>query len=250
MVPSGKAEYGVYPHRVAGILAGYIGPKIMGRPEEAKRTKAAMQIKGLETALNLYKLDNGSYPSTEQGLIALVELPESGKLPPKWREGGYLDKRKVPKDPWGNDFVYLSPGVNNDFDLSSYGPDGESGGEGRGSKAGFTLMEMLVVLLLLGALFTLAIPSMRTALLDDELLKSSRRLVGALREARERAVGEHKPYLLHFDLGQNTFSYELEGSTTPADERKKPLQLTGSVRIVDVQTPSQEKKSSGVVTLW
>jgi general secretion pathway protein G len=114
---------------IIGILAGYIGPKIMGRPEEAKRTKAAMQIKGLETALHLYKLDNGSYPSTEQGLTALVELPESGKLPPKWRQGGYLEKGKVPKDPWGNDFVYLSPGVNSDFDLISYGLDGESGGE-------------------------------------------------------------------------------------------------------------------------
>lgn len=114
---------------IIGILAGYIGPKIMGRPEEAKRTKAAMQIKGLETALQLYKLDNGMYPSTDQGLDALVEAPEGGKLPPKWRKGGYLEKNKVPKDPWSSDFVYLSPGINSDFDLISYGPDGESGGE-------------------------------------------------------------------------------------------------------------------------
>lgn len=114
---------------IIGILAGYIGPKIMGRPEEAKRTKAAMQIKGLETALQLYKLDNGSYPSTEQGLEALVEAPESGKLPPKWRQGGYLEKSKVPQDPWGNNFVYLSPGIHSDFDLISYGADGESGGD-------------------------------------------------------------------------------------------------------------------------
>jgi general secretion pathway protein G len=88
-----------------------------------------MQIKGLETALHLYKLDNGSYPSTEQGLSALVEPPESGTLPPKWRKGGYLEKASVPKDPWANEFVYFSPGVNSDFDLISYGPDGESGGE-------------------------------------------------------------------------------------------------------------------------
>jgi general secretion pathway protein G len=114
---------------IIGILAGYIGPKIMGRPEEAKRTKAAMQIKGLETALQLYKLDNGKYPSTDQGLQALVELPESGNLPPKWRKGGYLEKGKVPKDPWSNDFIYLSPGLNSDFDLMAYGPDGEAGGE-------------------------------------------------------------------------------------------------------------------------
>lgn len=113
---------------IIGILAGYIGPKIMGRPEEAKRTKAAMQIKGLETALQLYKLDNGSYPSTEQGLEALITPPQSGKLPPKWRDGGYLEKAKLPKDPWGTDFVYLSPGIHADFDLISYGADGESGG--------------------------------------------------------------------------------------------------------------------------
>lgn len=115
---------------IIGILAGYVGPKIMGHPEEAKRTKATMQIQGIETALNLYKLDNGSYPSTEQGLQALVEPPATGKLAPKWRTGGYLEKSKVPKDPWGNDFVYLSPGAHGDYDLSAYGIDGEAGGEG------------------------------------------------------------------------------------------------------------------------
>lgn len=115
---------------IIGVLAGYIGPKIMGRPEEAKRTKAGMQIQGIGTALKLYKLDNGVYPSTEQGLQALVEPPQTGKLPPKWREGGYMETNKVPLDPWGNEFVYLSPGVNGDYDLSSYGPDGEAGGEG------------------------------------------------------------------------------------------------------------------------
>lgn len=115
---------------IIGILAGYIGPKIMGHPEEAKRTKAALQIQAFETALNIYKLDNGMYPSTEQGLQALVAPPSTGKLPAKWREGGYLEKAKLPLDPWGNSFVYLSPGLNGDFDLSSYGADGEAGGEG------------------------------------------------------------------------------------------------------------------------
>jgi general secretion pathway protein G len=102
----------------------------MGRPEEARRTKAKVDIAALETALKLYKLDNGVYPSTEQGLQALIEKPESGNAPNKWREGGYLDKNKVPKDPWGNDFVYLSPGVQSDFDIISYGSDGVPGGEG------------------------------------------------------------------------------------------------------------------------
>lgn len=117
---------------IIGILAGYIGPKIMGHPEEAKRTKAALQIQGIDTALKMYKLDNGVYPSTEQGLQALVEAPTIGQLPAKWREGGYLEKGKVPLDPWGNNFIYLSPGLNGDFDLSSYGKDGEAGGEGDG----------------------------------------------------------------------------------------------------------------------
>ncbi len=115
---------------IIGILAGYVGPKIMGRPEEARRTKAALQIGGLETGLKLYRLDNGVYPSTEQGLQALVEPPTAGRLPAKWRDGGYLEARRVPKDPWGNDFIYISPGLHGDFDLSSYGADGVAGGEG------------------------------------------------------------------------------------------------------------------------
>lgn len=115
---------------IIGILAGYIGPKIMGRPEEARRTKAEIQVSGLRTALKLYKLDNGFYPSTEQGLGALIEQPKSGRTPLKWREGGYLDGNHVPNDPWGSSFVYLSPGLHGDFDLSSYGADGEQGGDG------------------------------------------------------------------------------------------------------------------------
>ena len=114
---------------ILGILAGLIIPRIMGRPEEARRMKARVQIESIETALKLYKLDNGSYPTTEQGLQALVEAPTVGQLPKAWRDGGYLEKGKVPKDPWDNEFIYLSPGVNSDFDLISYGADGEPGGE-------------------------------------------------------------------------------------------------------------------------
>ncbi len=116
---------------ILGILAGLIVPRIMSRPEEARQAKARMQIESLETALKLYKLDNGSYPSTEQGLQALVEAPTVGNLPRKWREGGYLEKGKVPKDPWGNDYVYLSPGTSGDYDIISYAADGEQGGEGK-----------------------------------------------------------------------------------------------------------------------
>ncbi len=114
---------------ILGILAGLIVPRIMGRPEEARRMKARIQIESIETTLKLYKLDNGYYPDTEQGLQALVEPPAVGQLPRAWREGGYLEKGKVPKDPWGNEYVYLCPGIHGDYDLISYGPDGEPGGE-------------------------------------------------------------------------------------------------------------------------
>jgi general secretion pathway protein G len=114
---------------ILGILAGLIIPRIMGRPEEARRMKARIQIESIETALKLYKLDNGSYPTTEQGLQALVEPPTVGRLPKAWRKGGYLEKGKVPKDPWDNEYVYLCPGVYGDFDIISYGADGEPGGE-------------------------------------------------------------------------------------------------------------------------
>lgn len=114
---------------ILGILAGLIVPRIMSRPDEARQLKAKIQIESIETALNLYKLDTGKYPSTEQGLLALIEKPETGDIPRNWREGGYLEKGKLPKDPWGNDFVYLSPGQHGEYDISSYGADGTAGGE-------------------------------------------------------------------------------------------------------------------------
>jgi len=114
---------------ILGILVSFIAPRLMGRPDEAKQVKARVQIESLETAIKLYKLDSGIYPTTEQGLQALVEQPQTGTLPKKWRKGGYLEKGKVPKDPWGNEFVYLSPGAQGDYDIISYGADGVPGGE-------------------------------------------------------------------------------------------------------------------------
>ncbi len=114
---------------ILSVLAVWVAPKIMGRPDQAKQVKASVDMQGYETALKLYKLDNGRYPTTEQGLEALVAKPDSGKLAKNWRSGGYIDKGKIAKDPWGNDFLYLSPGVHGDFDITSYGADGEPGGE-------------------------------------------------------------------------------------------------------------------------
>lgn len=114
---------------ILGILAALIAPRLIGRADEAKVVQAKVQMEGLETALKLYRLDNGVYPSTEQGLQALVQQPETAPVPRKWRKGGYLEKGKLPQDPWKNDFIYLSPGIHGDYDIISYGADGVQGGE-------------------------------------------------------------------------------------------------------------------------
>jgi len=115
---------------ILSTLAMLVAPKIMGRTDDAKVAEAQVQIRNLETGLKLFKLDNGFYPSTEQGLAALTEKPSSGKIPSRYREGGYLEQRKIPADPWGNPYVFIAPGLNGDYDLSSLGADGKEGGEG------------------------------------------------------------------------------------------------------------------------
>ena len=113
---------------ILAILAALVVPRIMGRTDDAKRTAAKVQIRNIEGALQLYKLDNGVYPSTEQGLKALVEKPSVGVVPKKWKIGGYM--QKLPEDPWGNVYKYLSPSPKGDYEIISLGTDGEVGGEG------------------------------------------------------------------------------------------------------------------------
>jgi general secretion pathway protein G len=116
---------------ILAMLAALVGPRLMGRSDDAKITDARVQIKNMETALKLYKLDNGVYPTTEQGLVALVSKPTVGVIPKSYKEGGYLEGKKVPKDPWQGDYLYVSPGEHGDYDLFSYGADGAKGGEGK-----------------------------------------------------------------------------------------------------------------------
>ena len=116
---------------ILSLLAVLVGPKLIGRTDDAKIADAKVQIKNLETALKLYKLDNGNYPATEQGLAALVTKPTVGQTPKNYKAEGYLDNKNVPKDPWGNDYIYLSPGEHGDYDLSSLGADAAKGGEGK-----------------------------------------------------------------------------------------------------------------------
>ena len=113
---------------ILSILAAVVVPRIMDRPDEARTIKARQDIRILENALRLYKLDNYYYPSTDQGLEALVEKPLSEPVPRKWKEGGYIDR--LPKDPWGYPYQYLQPGVQGEIDLFSLGADGNPGGEG------------------------------------------------------------------------------------------------------------------------
>ncbi|PIE61829.1 MAG: type II secretion system protein GspG [Desulfobacterales bacterium] len=116
---------------ILGILASMIAPRYLGRTEDAKMVKAKVDIATIETSLKLYRLDNGTYPSTEQGLLALIEKPTTEPAAPNWKAGGYLEKKSLPKDPWGRDYLYLSPGIHDAFDIISYGADGAPGGEGK-----------------------------------------------------------------------------------------------------------------------
>ena len=113
---------------ILGILASLVVPKIMSRPDDARLIAARQDISSLTQALKLYRLDNQNYPTTEQGLAALVQKPNSPPIPNNWKSGGYVDR--LPKDPWGNDFQYLSPGLKGEIDVFSLGADGAPGGEG------------------------------------------------------------------------------------------------------------------------
>ena len=119
---------------IMGIMASLIVPKIMGRPDEARVVASKQDIASLLQALKLYKLDNHRLPSTEQGLQALVTKPSSPPVPSNWKSDGYLDR--LPKDPWGNPYQYLSPGLNGDIDVFSFGSDGAIGGEGNDADIG------------------------------------------------------------------------------------------------------------------
>jgi general secretion pathway protein G len=119
---------------ILGVLAAMIAPKIMDRPDEARIIAAKQDIATVVQALKMYRLDNIRYPTTEQGLQALVTKPAIAPVPENWKSGGYLEK--LPKDPWGHAYVYLNPGRHGDIDVISLGSDGESGGEGRDADIG------------------------------------------------------------------------------------------------------------------
>lgn len=112
---------------IIGLLATLVLPRVLGRQEQAQIEKAKADIQALSSALKLYKLDNFNYPSTQQGLEALTRRPNGDPPANNWKNGGYIER--LPTDPWGNDYQYLSPGQHGDFDIWSYGSDGKPGGE-------------------------------------------------------------------------------------------------------------------------
>jgi general secretion pathway protein G len=119
---------------ILGILAAIVVPRLMDRPDEARRVAAKADIASIVQALKLYRLDNGFYPSTDQGLGALVQRPTSQPAPTNWKQGGYLER--LPRDPWGGDYQYLSPGVHGEIDVFSLGADRARGGEGNAADIG------------------------------------------------------------------------------------------------------------------
>ena len=113
---------------ILGVLAALVVPRVLERPDEARAVAAKSDIAAIMQALKLYRLDNQRYPTTEQGLSALVVRPEQPPAPPNWKPSGYLEK--LPKDPWGRPYQYLNPGLKGEVDVMSYGADGQPGGTG------------------------------------------------------------------------------------------------------------------------
>lgn len=117
---------------ILGILASIVVPKILSRPDEARVVKAKQDVLAIQNALDLYKLDNGLYPSTDQGLLALVEKPNTAPLPNNWKQ--YL--KSLPKDPWGRDYLYSNPGEHGEVDIFTFGAEGQPGGSGINAQIG------------------------------------------------------------------------------------------------------------------
>ncbi len=113
---------------ILGILAALVVPRVLERPDEARVIAAKNDIAAIIQALKLYRLDNGRYPTTDQGIAALITRPSQPPVPSNWKPNGYLER--LPKDPWGNQYQYLNPGVRGEIDVFSFGADGQAGGTG------------------------------------------------------------------------------------------------------------------------
>lgn len=121
---------------ILGILAALIVPRVVGRTDDARIAAAKQDVAQLMSALKLYRLDNGRYPTSEQGLKALLEKPTLDPIPNNWKTGGYIERSTLPRDPWGKEYQFLSPGLKGEVDIYSFGRDGQVGGEGPDADVG------------------------------------------------------------------------------------------------------------------
>ncbi len=119
---------------ILGILAAIVAPRVIGRIDQAQVTRVQGDLRGIEQALNMYRLDTYQYPTTEQGLEALVRKPTDPNVAGNWKAGGYIPR--LPKDPWGNEYLYLNPGNHGEIDIYTLGRDGRPGGEGLDADVG------------------------------------------------------------------------------------------------------------------
>ena len=119
---------------ILGILASIVVPRVMDNPDKARISKAKQDIRAMESALNMYKLENFVYPTTDQGLEALVQKPSGSPEPRNWKDGGYMDR--LPKDPWGGEYQYLNPGQHGAIDIFTLGADNQLGGDGPNADVG------------------------------------------------------------------------------------------------------------------
>jgi general secretion pathway protein G len=119
---------------ILGLLISIVAPNVLGRADEARVQKVFADFSAIQTALRMYRLDNYDYPSSEQGLQALVERPSLAPVPRNWKNDGYLES--LPVDPWGNSYLYLSPGQNGAYDIFTLGADGVRGGDGQNADLG------------------------------------------------------------------------------------------------------------------
>ncbi len=119
---------------IIAILIAIVAPRVMDQPDKAAAVRAKADLAAISTALNLYKLDNFTFPGTDQGLQALITKPDGEPEAANWKAGGYMDR--IPKDPWQRDYIYLSPGQHGEFDVYSLGRDGQPGGEGPAADIG------------------------------------------------------------------------------------------------------------------
>ena len=223
---------------ILGVLASLVVPNLLGNKEKADRQKAISDIVALENALDMYRLDNGRYPTTEQGLEALIQQPANMADSRNYRTGGYI--KRLPKDPWGNDYQYLSPGEKGLFDVYTLGADGQENGEGAGADSGkwklqelqtavpergFTLLEIMLVIFLIGLASAGVVQTFATAS-EPPAKKAAQDFLTRYAQFKDRAVIEGKTLGVLIDPPGYQFMQRRHGQWLPVSSTRLSAQVT------------------------